>query len=301
MIRPSGLTAQAEMPASADKFATTVPVSSSHTFSVLSHERGHRAPPVRRHRHRDGPESEWPFSVRSSRPLSSSHTFSVLSQDAETARRPSAVTATPLTESAVALQRAQLAAAFQLPHLQRVVPRRRHRAPPVGRHRHAVDRIVQCPSSVRSSRRFPGPTPSACGPTSPIPREVIMTASGGVSGQSFPAPPVRRWTSREGRLPRPPAIEAGRELLAAPPSRCGRNRMKARSKNRTEERRRAVRTSRNGARLSRRRSCGRRADVGTARLSPSSRCPFSRESHRNPLLQESPARLASSWTSNESC
>ena len=36
--------------------------------------------------------------VASSRPLSTSHTFSVWSSDAETARRPSALTATPLTE-----------------------------------------------------------------------------------------------------------------------------------------------------------------------------------------------------------
>ena len=41
---------------------------------------------------------EWPFSVCNSRPVPRSHTFSVLSDDAETARFPSGVTATPRTE-----------------------------------------------------------------------------------------------------------------------------------------------------------------------------------------------------------
>jgi hypothetical protein len=50
-------------------------------------------------------ESEWPSSVHRARPLSRSHTFSVLSQDADTARFPSADTATPLTESEAAFQR----------------------------------------------------------------------------------------------------------------------------------------------------------------------------------------------------
>ena len=39
--------------------------------------------------------SEWPSSVRSSTPRSKSHTFIVLSRELDTARFPSAVTATP--------------------------------------------------------------------------------------------------------------------------------------------------------------------------------------------------------------
>ena len=76
---------------------SSLPVSRSHTFSVLSPGRGHRPPPVRRHRHAIDPirvaGERAEFAARVSR----SHTFSVLSSEADTARLPSAVTATPLT------------------------------------------------------------------------------------------------------------------------------------------------------------------------------------------------------------
>ena len=64
---------------------------------------------------------------------SRSHTFSVWSSDAETARLPSGVTATPLTSPVWPVEGAQLAPALQIPHLQRLVLRRGDRPPPVRR------------------------------------------------------------------------------------------------------------------------------------------------------------------------
>ncbi len=111
-----------------------------------------RRPPAARPRSspRPGPQPVWPSRVRSSRPLSTSHTFSVWSSDAETARRPSRLTATPRTDTSVALEGTQLAPALHIPHLQRVVPRRGDRPPPVPAHRHATDDTVW-PFRVRSS------------------------------------------------------------------------------------------------------------------------------------------------------
>ena len=125
--------------------------------------RGDRPPPVRRHRHAMTP-SEWPARVRSSRPLSRSHTFSVLSSDAETARRPSGVTATPLTRVRVAFERAQLAPAFQIPHLQRAVIRRGDRPPPVRSSPPRHGRKPSGPRGCAARGRFPDPTPSASCP-----------------------------------------------------------------------------------------------------------------------------------------
>ena len=95
--RPSGVTAT-------DLTLSSWPVSVA-TLSPLSriphpHRpviRGrHRPPPIRRHRHGHH-TSSWPVSVATLSPLSRSHTRSVRSSEADTARRPSAVTATDFT------------------------------------------------------------------------------------------------------------------------------------------------------------------------------------------------------------
>ena len=71
-------------------------------------------------------------------PAGQSHTFNVLSSDAETrAARPASPP--PRDPFFVAGEGAQLAPAAQLPHLQRIVPRRRDRTLPVRCHRHRID------------------------------------------------------------------------------------------------------------------------------------------------------------------
>ena len=84
--------------------------------------------------------------------------LSVLSPDPETTRRPSGDTATPLTYNEdpvhksstqsgrraphvtrVPFQRRHAFARRHVPHLERVVPRPRHDAPPVRKHRNAAD------------------------------------------------------------------------------------------------------------------------------------------------------------------
>ena len=74
------------------------PVSRSHTFSVLSRGGGDGEAAIRRHRHASHTTSVCPSRVRSAWPVSRSHTFSVLSSEAETAKRPSDVTATAMTQ-----------------------------------------------------------------------------------------------------------------------------------------------------------------------------------------------------------
>ena len=49
------------------------------------------------------------------------HTLNVRSQEAETARRPSPLTATPMTPTEMAFASVEFAAGFQIPHLQRLV------------------------------------------------------------------------------------------------------------------------------------------------------------------------------------
>ena len=98
----------------------------------------HRATSVPRHRHAPD-RTQVPLSVRSNFPVARSHTLSVRSSDGDTARRPSPVTATPLTQSACPSSVPLQLPAGQIPHLQSPVIRRRHSAPPIPRHRHASD------------------------------------------------------------------------------------------------------------------------------------------------------------------
>ena len=131
--RPSGLTAtpltQSEWPSSV---RSSRPVSRSHTFSVLSSEAETARRPSGAHRHAID-SAEWPSSVRSSRPLSRSHTFSVLSIRSGNGTPPVRAHRHASDPGRVAFQRAQFAAAFQIPHLQRVVSRSGNGTPPVRR------------------------------------------------------------------------------------------------------------------------------------------------------------------------
>ena len=93
-------------------------------------------------RSRSDPVPLCPSNIRRHCPLSRSHTRNVSSPLPETACRPSGVTLTLLTQYAVCpSERAQALPALQIPHPQRPVPARRHRAPPIRRHAHAHDPI----------------------------------------------------------------------------------------------------------------------------------------------------------------
>ena len=103
--------------------------------------------------------SECPFSVFTHFPVATSQTLSVLSVDAETMRRPSENTATQFTYNEsrsqnkstrksgraaphafrVPFQRCHAFAGRHVPHLERVVARRRNDAPPVRKHGNALD------------------------------------------------------------------------------------------------------------------------------------------------------------------
>ena len=122
-------------------------------LACWSSRRGNRAPPVRRHRHvHDSTRVAFQRAqllVRSPDPTPSA----CWSQDAETARCPSAVTATPLTTSEWPVQRAQGAASLQIPHLQRVCPQTRK--PPASR-----------PASPPRQRHEPRGPPACAHPAS---------------------------------------------------------------------------------------------------------------------------------------
>ena len=130
---------------------------------------GDRSPPIRTHRHAID-TARVACSVRSSRPLSRSHTFSVLSPEAETARRPSGLTATPLTE---AEWPASVRSSWPLSrsHTFSVLSREAETARrPSGRHRHAIDRIRVARQRAQFAGRSPGPRPSASCPQKRRPR-----------------------------------------------------------------------------------------------------------------------------------
>jgi len=169
----------------------------SHTFSVLSHEAETATPPStltatpvtelewplrvlssRRFPHptpsafchpKARPHAAHPHSpqgidktrrrcsVRSSRPVSTSHT-SAFCQRSGDARRPSAPAATPLTELEWPL-RVRSSRPVSTSHTFSVLSSEAETASrPFRTHRHAIDK-TRVPSSVRSSARFPHPTP----------------------------------------------------------------------------------------------------------------------------------------------
>ena len=188
IVCPSGATAQLHMLPSPVKVAICSPLSRSQTRSVRSSEPetarcpsgvtakaliqpvwpssvrsagcsrgptpsafGHASPTRRgaRRADRQGPDLfVWPSSVRELCPLSRSHTRKVWSSEADTARRPSGVTATALTQRLMAFERAQRLSALEVPHPQRSVLRARHSSAPIRRYRHGTDRYL--PSSVSS-------------------------------------------------------------------------------------------------------------------------------------------------------
>ena len=100
-------------------------------------------------------EPECPSSVATHLPVATSQTLSVESPDPDTTRRPSGNTATQKTYdetrhhkstadaathgSRVPFQRRQAFAGRHVPHLERPVERRRNDAPPVRKHRNALD------------------------------------------------------------------------------------------------------------------------------------------------------------------
>ena len=110
---------------------------------------------------------ECPSSVATHLPVATSHTLSVLSFDADTTRRPSGNTATlrPTTNThhhkstvdaathdhRVPFQRRHAFAGRHVPHLERVVARRRHDAPPVRKHGNA-----RTYDEARSSQKYSG-------------------------------------------------------------------------------------------------------------------------------------------------
>ena len=170
---------------------------------------GHDAPPVRKHgnaqdlrRSQIITKVQWtpqrtsfecPSSVATHLPVATSQTLSVLSFDAETTRRPSGNTTTLLTYDEdrsspkysgrrathgirVPFQRRHALAGRHVPHLERLVARRRHDAPPVRKHGNARDlrrsqistKVQWTPRNAHNSsalpaspgiRRSPRPTP----------------------------------------------------------------------------------------------------------------------------------------------
>ena len=172
--------------------------------------RRHDAPPVRKHRNAidlrrrriitnvqrtpQRTHSECPFSVATHLPVATSQTLSVLSPDADTTRRPSGNTATlqtydedrssqkyykkwtPQTHVArVPFQRRHAPADLDVPHLDRVVVRPRHDAPPVQgdsntkdlRRSRIITKVQWTPRNAPNSSALPA-SPRIC--RSPRPR-----------------------------------------------------------------------------------------------------------------------------------
>ena len=124
-------------------------------------------------------------------PVLTSHTLRVLSCDPDTTRRPFGNTATQRTYNEdtssqkhsgrraphvtrVPLQRRHAfpLATFDVPHLERLVGRRRHDTPPVPRHRHAPDlrrsQITTVPQKADAARRTTSECPCSVATHLPV-------------------------------------------------------------------------------------------------------------------------------------
>ena len=106
-------------------------------------------------------QSVCPSRVRSAWPVARSHTFSVLSPEAETAKRPSGVTATPCTESVCPSRVRSSLPGGEVPHLQRLIVGGGDGDAAIRRHRHAVTPVGMPFEGAEQPARWRGPTPSA--------------------------------------------------------------------------------------------------------------------------------------------